>query len=842
MRTAHGGGRARWSWLKRRTWVALGAVLAGGGVAVAAVAATGSGADFAAPAAQAPIRTHVHSLRLTGASASLRTLGARSTAPFSMVGVTWNGARAVLHGTVEVRTRSAASGHWTPWLKMGQPDDIPDPAELNRPGVRGGMSPMWSGPSTGVQVRASGTHGTAALPTGLRVDLIDPGKASTTGRAAGSGLSPAAYAMDATATETATAQDTVTPTDTGTGTGTGAATDSATPTDTATAAGSASPTDTTATPTATDSASASPSTGTSASAPASASASTSTSASPSASATSWPSQLPTMAQAYPSCPNSSASPSASASPTPPDPMPAATTSTVAPPAVVTRAGWGADECAREAGYPLYGSAVKVMFVHHTDTTNNYSCADSPAIVRSIYAEHLNQGWRDIGYNFLVDKCGTVFEGRFGGMALPVVGAHTYGFNTNSMGVAAIGTYTDLSGGDSTASTFPGATPSKAMLGAIARLAAWKFGMTGVNPGTGTAYLPEGASDSYGFTLGTSYKFNVVSGHRDGYATDCPGNQLYNALSTVRAYAAGPVGPVTVTGMSGGAAKSGTSYYTKGAATVSWTTSTPSAVISGFDVLVDGKAVAHTSGSARSASISVAAGSHTVQVRATHVRGSTTLSAGVGLVGDTTAPTFPTAPGVKVRTGTVSSTAVPVTVTWKAADNAALAKVLATAPSSATFGPTVTSWNASAKPGASDLFVLKAYDVAGNSAGASVYRTPNIIQETSTTRTGTWTRKSSTSYLGGYSYSSSSAGASISWTFTGRSVAWIVSRAATSGQAYIYIDGTKVTTVDLKSSTTLYRQAIWTKTWSTSAKHTLKIVVVGTSGRPTVTTDAIATIG
>lgn len=510
--------------------------------------------------------------------------------------------------------------------------------------------------------------------------------------------------------------------------------------------------------------------------------------------------------------------------------------------MVTRADWGADECARDTGYPSYGTAVKVMFVHHTDTPNDYSCADSPAIVRSLYAAHLSQGWRDLGYNFLVDKCGTIFEGRFGGMALPVVGAQTYGFNTNSMGVAAIGTYTDLSGGDSQETTYTGATPSTALLSSIARIAAWKFGMTGVDPATATASLPEGSSDSSGFTLGNSYSFNVISGHRNGFATDCPGNQLYNALSTIRSYAAGPVGTVSVTGMSGGAAKSGTSYYTKGAATVSWTTATPSAVISGFDVLVDGKAVAHTSGSARSASISVASGSHTVQVRATHVRGATTLSGSVTLVGDTTAPTFPTTPGVQVRTGTVNSTSVPVTVTWKTADNAALAKVMATSPSSATFGPTVTSWATSAKPGTSDLFALKAYDVAGNTGGASVYRTPSIIQETSTTRTGTWTRKSSTSYLGGYSYSSSSAGASISWTFTGRSVAWIVSRASTSGQAYIYVDGTKVTTVDLKSSTTLYRQAIWTKSWSSSAKHTLKIVVVGTSGRPTVTTDGIATIG
>lgn len=834
MRTEHRVGHRRRVRLKTRTWVALGAVVAGGGT-IAAVAFVGPGGAPGATAAAEPIKTHVHSLALTGASASLKTLGARSTASFSMVGVTWNGAHANLRGTVEVRTRSTASGQWTQWLKMQQPDDIPDPSELNRPGVRGGMSPMWSGPSNGIQVRASGARRTAALPAGLRVDLIDPGKAAagTSGTTA-SGMAPAGYAMDLTATDTATstATDTATPTDsdiaTPTDSDTATATTSVSPSDTPTATDSASPADTA---TATDSAS--PST----------SVSGTVSDSPSPSASSWPSQLPTMSEAYPSCTSSSsASPSASASESAPDPMPASTTSTVAPPSVVTRAGWGADECARESGYPLYGQAVKVMFVHHTDTTNNYSCSDSPAIVRGIYAEHLNQGWRDVGYNFLVDKCGTIFEGRFGGMALPTVGAQTYGFNTNSMGVAAIGTYTDLSGGDSTASTFTGATPSKAMLGSIARIAAWKFGMTGVNPGTGTAYLTEGASDSYGFTQGTSYKFNAISGHRNGYATDCPGNQLYNALSTVRSYAAGPVSTVTVTGMSGGAVKSGASYYTKGSATVSWTTDTPSQVISGFDVLVDGKAVAHTSGSARSASVSVAAGSHSVQVRATHVRGSTTLSSGLTLVGDTTAPTFTTAPGVKVRTGTVSSTAVPVTVTWKAADNAALTKVLATSPYAATFGPTVTYWNTSAKPGSSDLFALTAYDVAGNTRGASVYRTPHIIQETSTTRTGSWTHRYSSSYLGGYSYSSSSKGASISWTFTGRSVAWIVSRASTSGQAYIYVDGTKVTTADLKSSTTQYRQAIWTKTWSSSAKHTLKIVVVSTSGRPTVTSDGIATIG
>ena len=60
---------------------------------------------------------------------------------------------------------------------------------------------------------------------------------------------------------------------------------------------------------------------------------------------------------------------------------------------------------------------------------------------------------------------------------------------------------------------------------------------------------------------------------------------------------------------------------------------------------------------------------------------------------------------------------------------------------------------------------------------------------------------------------------------------MVSRAATSGQAYVYVDGKKVATVDLKSAATKYRDAIWTKSWSTSAKHTVKIVVVGTQRPP-----------
>jgi hypothetical protein len=84
-------------------------------------------------------------------------------------------------------------------------------------------------------------------------------------------------------------------------------------------------------------------------------------------------------------------------------------------------------------------------------------------------------------------------------------------------------------------------------------------------------------------------------------------------------------------------------------------------------------------------------------------------------------------------------------------------------------------------------------------------------------------------------------ASLKWTFSGRSVAFIAKRTAISGQVNIHLDGVKVATVDLKSGTTAYRQAAWTKTWSTSGTHTVTAVVVGTSGRPRVTLDGIAVV-
>ncbi|MFF7054145.1 peptidoglycan recognition protein [Streptomyces griseorubiginosus] len=704
--------------MKRRAWLTLGAVvLGGGGIATYAVASPST--DAAGGPTERPVK--VYNLGLKAPETGERELPRTETKQFSLLGISWTGATKRLDGKAQVRTRSIDTGAWTSWRDLETDADPVEDAD-ERAGARGASEPLWVGPSDGVEVQVVHEDGTtsAGLPSGLKVNLVDPGV--TAAEASDAATEPAAYAED------------VTP-------------------------------------------------------------------SPSA-----------------------ASPSAT---TPPGPA-----SNVPEPPIVSRADWGADE-SLSPDPSEYNTDVKAVFVHHTAGSNDYTCAESASIVRAIYAYHTapapgGNGWNDLGYNFLVDKCGTIFEGRKGGVDQPVLGAHTYGWNRESAGIAVLGEYTD-------------AGASNAALTSVARIAAWKLGQYGVDPAS-TVQLKAGATQQNlagtSFTSGSSYPFSAISGHRDGYATECPGNSLYGQLPTIRAWAAGPVQGLKVTSLTG-ATLSGSTYWTKGAITVKWSTTTPGSLISKFELLVDGNVVTTVPGTATSANTTLAAGSHKVAVRAVHQSGKTSpATTALTVAADTTAPVFATTPKITLRTGTVETAAVPVTLGWKATDAQALKQVNLVSPTTATFGPTITSSNRTAKSGAASTWSMTAYDIAGNTRTSSPSFTPMILQETSATKSGSWTSRSSSSYLGGKSYSSGSKNASLTWTFTGRSAAWVVSRASTSGQAYVFVDGTKVATVDLKSSTTKYRQAIWTKSWSSSAQHKIKIVVVGTSGRPTITTDGL----
>lgn len=187
------------------------------------------------------------------------------------------------------------------------------------------------------------------------------------------------------------------------------------------------------------------------------------------------------------------------------------------PTIVTRKGWGADEKIREKAF-AYTTTVKAAFVHHSATGNNYTCSQAPSVLRGIYRYHVkSNGWRDLGYNFAVDKCGNIYEGRAGGVTKAVMGAHTLGFNTNTMGIAVLG-------------TFSSSNPPAAAVNAVAKLTAWKLGLFGANP-KGKVTLVSGGSNKY--KKGKKVKLNVISGHRDGFATECPGARLYKKLGTAR---------------------------------------------------------------------------------------------------------------------------------------------------------------------------------------------------------------------------------------------------------------------------------------------------------------------
>jgi hypothetical protein len=190
------------------------------------------------------------------------------------------------------------------------------------------------------------------------------------------------------------------------------------------------------------------------------------------------------------------------------------------PSIVTRAGWHADESIRRAA-PSYAPELKMVFVHHTDTATSAACSQSARIVRGIYAYHVRvNGWNDIGYNFLVDKCGTVFEGRYGGVTKPVIGAQTQGFNTDSSGIAVIGTYSS-------------ARPPHAAVAALERLIAWRLDLAHVNPESRVEMVSSGNPR---YHVGRHVVLDAVSGHRDAYPTSCPGSALYALLPRIRAKA------------------------------------------------------------------------------------------------------------------------------------------------------------------------------------------------------------------------------------------------------------------------------------------------------------------
>ncbi|MFJ2788263.1 MULTISPECIES: peptidoglycan recognition protein [unclassified Streptomyces] len=486
-------------------------------------------------------------------------LARRDVRPFSLVGVVWDDPKAVLHGTVQVRTRAAGTGTWSQWQDVETHNEEhgadPDTAEGADRRLKGATAPLWVGDSDGVEIRVRGEE---PLPEGLRLELVDPGESPTPDGEAGTadapdaeagaetGATAEAGADSGTVTDSGTGPAVTAETETGTGTGpdTGAeaeaetSTDARTGTDARTAADV--PTRAATGPLLSPEPLAPPaSLGQLGEGIAAEAATSAVNAHLAPYGSAWiPAVSKEAAQVTtPFLPETGAATAEAAevagaagtagvaagmaqTAQAPAARPAAAAAQpyIGPrPKIITRKGWGADERLREKGF-VYTKTVKAAFVHHSATGNNYTCRQAPSVLRSIYRYHVkSSGWRDFGYNFAVDKCGNVYEGRAGGVAKPVLGAHTLGFNTNSMGIVVLG-------------TFGRTTPPAAAVTAVARLTAWKLGLHGVNP-KGTAYLVSGGGNRY--KKGTRVRFNTIAGHRDGFATECPGARLYGKLGTAR---------------------------------------------------------------------------------------------------------------------------------------------------------------------------------------------------------------------------------------------------------------------------------------------------------------------
>ena len=197
-------------------------------------------------------------------------------------------------------------------------------------------------------------------------------------------------------------------------------------------------------------------------------------------------------------------------------VPARTLQKAGAPAIVPRSGWKADEKIRRAG-PSFAANLRLALVHHTAGANGYTAAQAPAIVKAIQLYHVQgNGWNDIGYNFLVDRFGTVYEGRYGGTERNVVGAHAEGFNTGSVGVAVLGEYSSL------------AVAAKAR-SSLAALLAWRLDVAHVDPASTQSFISGGNAR---FGAGLPVFLRTVSGHRDTGFTDCPGTALYNLLNGI----------------------------------------------------------------------------------------------------------------------------------------------------------------------------------------------------------------------------------------------------------------------------------------------------------------------
>lgn len=197
------------------------------------------------------------------------------------------------------------------------------------------------------------------------------------------------------------------------------------------------------------------------------------------------------------------------------------------PPVVPRSQWCTDPACNYSEGLEYVS-VNHLVVHHTVTSGG---PDWPTIVRAIWYFHtFDRDWGDIGYNYLIDPNGVIYEGHLGGD--DVVGTHAGNANYGTMGVALIGDYTNVD-------------PNNAMLSALADLLAWKADQKGIDVFDASRLPPTPPHALQGSNV--LWGLPNLMGHRDvfgGTSTQCPGEHMHALLPWLRQQVASRIGFVS----------------------------------------------------------------------------------------------------------------------------------------------------------------------------------------------------------------------------------------------------------------------------------------------------------
>jgi N-acetylmuramoyl-L-alanine amidase len=223
------------------------------------------------------------------------------------------------------------------------------------------------------------------------------------------------------------------------------------------------------------------------------------------------------------------------------------------PPIIARAAWAGARRSPVLAPVGYGT-VQLAFVHHTDNPNGYTAGAVPAMLLAMYDYHrFVRGWADIGYNFVIDAFGRIWEARAGGIDEAVIGAQAGGYNQAATGVSVLGTFTSV-------------VPSAAAIAALEHLLAWKLSLHGT-PARGQVTVRVNPGDAFytPFAPGAHVSLPRVAGHRQGDTTDCPGDAFYARLPDIRR---------RVTALAGAPARI--------------TIAAPAATVAGVPVVVSGK--------------------------------------------------------------------------------------------------------------------------------------------------------------------------------------------------------------------------------------------------------------